>query len=312
MPHTFCALLEAAVAAGCAVTTSLHHTVLPQSVAAPSMGGQALAQLYSWVVMHGCTSAEETEMQKEFLRLSRFLGALLTRREDGFPAWCAAAADVMLFHSTQSSSSADNLSRAVQEATAQRIFWQMLTIAANNRPTAMQQQTAAGVRRGHLPRSKLPLPVQIQQVFLDTLARLSTSAETAGCLLPQRLQVTIQKLLAKADASSSEAKKAGSKLRFDAVAAELLSAAASPACCMPLMVLYLSYTRSEAPQYARGLKAVMVDQQASQAPGGHQRALELGLPLFCVVGAASQPAAAGAVVAGLQPAAVVTSEPLQQ
>jgi hypothetical protein len=141
-------------------------------------------------------------------------------------------------------------------------------------------------------------------VFLDTLASLATSAGTAWCLLPQRLQITIQKLLAK-----------GELLQFDAVAAELLSAAASPACAMPFMVLYLSYTRSEAPQYARGLKAVMVDQQAYQAPGGHRGTCKLGLPLFCIeqlANAASRPAAAGPAVAGLQPAAVVASEPLQQ
>jgi len=271
MPHTFCSLLQLAVVAGCAVTTSLHNLLLPQAMAAASMGGQGMAELFSWVVQHGSSSHEKHNIHLELLRLIRTLSGLLLRPQEGFSAWCQAAADVISFHGNagssggvQAGSGPGSMATALQTTAAQQIFWLLLVIAANNRPSLTQLQAAASTS-GQFPPPRLPVPVQIQQHFLQTLAKLAEMQGSAIGLLPQRVQLTIQKLLAKAAVSTGAQRSAVHGLQFDAVAAELFAAAA--ACSMPWTVLYLSYTGSEAPRFARGLKAVMVDRQEGGQPG---------------------------------------------
>lgn len=163
-----------------------------------------------------------------------------------------------------------------------------------------------------MPWNRLSLSVQLQQAFLDTLVRLASSADTAMALLPERLRLTIQKMLATTATHSSRAAgihrgSSSHSLQFDAVVALLLPA--SSACGMPWAVVYLSYTVSEAPHLACGLRAVMVDQQASQAPGGHTGALGLGLPLFSVEQLAPTPAAVQAAGNSIPPGAAASNTP---
>jgi hypothetical protein len=273
MPHTLCSLLELAVVSACAVTTNLHNLVLPQAMAARSMSGQGMQQMYCWVVWHGSSRQEKVEMQQELLRLAKQIAALLLREDRGFPAWCKAAASVLGFQAGLPASYVDErLAYQVQEVTAQQLFWLLFVIAANNRPAA-----AAAHRIGSS--SRPPLPMQIQDCFLDTVASLAgggsgSSNNTAFCLLPERLRLCVLKLLAKAGARSGSSSigqhgRSGLHsrfhgLQFDEAASELLAASAA-GCSLPWAVLYCSTTRSSAPYWARKLKAIQVDDAAAAA-----------------------------------------------
>jgi hypothetical protein len=248
-----------------------------------------MGELFSWVIWHGSTKQEKVEMQQELLRLAKQLAALLLREERGFPAWCKAAASVLGFQAGLPADYVDSsFAYTVQEATAQQLFWLLFVIVANNRPSTAAMHGSGGSGRP-------PLPVQIQDCFLDTLASLASpsrppagsrssssssggggggSNNTAFCLLPERLRLCILKLLAKAGArssSSSQHSRSGQNsrfhgLQFDEVAAELLATAAA-SCSLPWAVLYSSQTGSNVPHWARKLKTVMVDEAAAAVQG---------------------------------------------
>ncbi|KAF6256596.1 hypothetical protein COO60DRAFT_91598 [Scenedesmus sp. NREL 46B-D3] len=169
-------------------------------MAARSMSGQGLAELFSWVVWHGSSTQEKVELQQELLRLAKQVAALLVREDRGFPAWCKAAASVLGFQAGLPAGCVDK----VQEVTAQQLFWLLFVIAANNRPPM-----SAACRSSSS--SSRPLPAQIQDCFLDTVASLAGQCKpTAGsrtsssigssniafCLLPECLRLCMLKLLA--------------------------------------------------------------------------------------------------------------------
>lgn len=147
-----------------------------------------------------------------------------------------------------------------QQSTATEIFWMLVLLAVNNRPAAA---AATG------PRGQPSAAVQLQQLLLDTIAQLAgqsrasygrtaqSRSATALCLLPERLQLCIHKLVARSSVHASVINRHG--LQFETVITELLSISAGLR--QPWVVLYCSYTGSEAPRWARKLPAVMVDQQ---------------------------------------------------
>ena len=110
----------------------------------------------------------------------------------------------------------------MQTAVAQQVFWLLFVIAANNRPSAKQVTAARGLHPSYGQAGRVPVPVEIQQLFVSTLHKLASHKSTAFCLLPQKVQVAIQRALLAASRGT---------LQFETIAADLLSTASS--CAMP-------------------------------------------------------------------------------
>jgi hypothetical protein len=156
MPTTFCQLAEHAVLSATSISSGLHNLLLPAHMAANSMGGEGMGQLYSWVTQHGSLPLEKREMQWEMLKLAKQLARLLTHAEAGLPQWCRAAAELLHFQAAAEVTAAGGrggggapgpgaaaageelaiLDVQLQQGTAQHLFWLLLVMAVNNRPPA--------------------------------------------------------------------------------------------------------------------------------------------------------------------------------
>jgi hypothetical protein len=87
-PPTWLFAAERAVTMALAVTTLLHHTVLPRSMALLHMAGEGLEGLYGWLLRTGCDRPTREQLQGQVLALAKAVVPILHHPWE-LQRWCS-------------------------------------------------------------------------------------------------------------------------------------------------------------------------------------------------------------------------------